>query len=541
MKFLSFKHLNSRVVSATIFCAFVFTSCEKDEQLTIPSERDSYQSESINDNPYTIPVEDALTNLNDFLSSFSDENCSRSNKNRIVKNIFSLEYKDCLPPQSRSEMDSLNCDKLVYIANFENDKGYAVLAADNRISTPVIALTDIGGICPDFDPKPKNPWEWDSEENRPIFAGYPRTGPGIFTLSEYPGQIFMNPNTVELRNVEKNDTLVGTYFFDNDIDSRSTNDNQNYDIENFTLGLCTSYAANEVISYGLKPNNPGWLPTDSMGDPTIPGLKHDITLKYIDTTQWIDKKRVLPIIFQSSKWGQESPFNDHHPKSLRAGIIVGSKRTAYAGCFTLAIAKLMVYFDKPNGGIIQNGYRVSYSAIKRDCYSFLNPDCRESLAYLLLNVCEGCKSTYFYQGTFTFPWDAISFMNKIGFRNVRKWRYTWDRTIDMLDKGKPVIVYAMPNYNVTQSHAWNIDGYKDMERTITIERYDNGNFDRLVYKTQTQQMVHCDYGYWGRSNGYYITGVFDRDSKDAILDPPGEKTKKYFNYNTYIHIVSYDL
>ncbi len=54
-------------------------------------------------------------------------------------------------------------------------------------------------------------------------------------------------------------------------------------------------------------------------------------------------------------------------------------------------------------------------------------------------------------------------------------------------------------------------------------------------------MVHCDYGYWGRSNGYYITGVFDRDSKDAILDPPGEKTKKYFNYNTYIHIVSYDL
>ncbi len=184
MKFLSFKHINSRVVSATILCAFVFISCEKDEQLTIPSERNSYQSESINDNPYTIPVEDALDNLSEFMEAFYDNNESRSINSYDIKHICTINYKDFTDTYARSD-NEVDCDNLLYIASLPNNNGYAVLAADRRIPTKVIGISDqLGDTSRVPDIKPATPGILDAILNnnkRPIFKGYPTEGPGFVT------------------------------------------------------------------------------------------------------------------------------------------------------------------------------------------------------------------------------------------------------------------------------------------------------------------------------------------------------------------------
>jgi len=283
----------------------------------------------------------------------------------------------------------------------------------------------------------------------------------------------------------------------------------------------------------------GLLPTDSMGDPTIPGLKHEITYKYKDTTAWANKKSVAPILSQYDLWHQHSPFNDAFPQTMRAGIIFGKKRTARAGCVSLSLAKIMTHFEIPNGGVTQNGQKVDFSTIKKNCRYFADSDSRKAITNLLLNICTGCNAIYFYQGTFIYPGNAESFMRKIGFRNPDRRRYSWEITTAMLDKNKPIIIYGMPNYNVLKSHAWNIDGYRDMERTIIRDKYDNGKYIGPSNYVERQKMVHCDFGWGGSSNGYYITNIFNSNDKSSSLDYTWKEPID-FKYNKYLHIIAYE-
>ena len=57
-------------------------------------------------------------------------------------------------------------------------------------------------------------------------------------------------------------------------------------------------------------------------------------------------------------------------------------------------------------------------------------------------------------------------------------------------------------------------------------------------KPDTCRMVHCDFGWSGRCNGYYVDGVFKLNSNDNDYDYPWmdrEKTK----YNHHIRIITY--
>lgn len=112
----------------------------------------------------------------------------------------------------------------------------------------------------------------------------------------------------------------------------------------------------------------------------------------------------------------------------------------------------------------------------------------------------------------------------------------------MINNGKPLLICAVPGLNLTKSHAWNIDGYKIKERTVTKKYYENNVLVNTTTETETYNMVHCDFGFSGEGNGYYVSGVFkfnDPESeKDNIYDESNKDTR---NYNVLIQLITYDL
>ena len=52
-------------------------------------------------------------------------------------------------------------------------------------------------------------------------------------------------------------------------------------------------------------------------------------------------------------------------------------------------------------------------------------------------------------------------------------------------------------------------------------------------------MVHCDFGWGGPCNGYFVSGVFKLNSPNNEFDNPYDKGKNT-KYNTLLKIVTYD-
>ncbi len=108
----------------------------------------------------------------------------------------------------------------------------------------------------------------------------------------------------------------------------------------------------------------------------------------------------------------------------------------------------------------------------------------------------------------------------------------------MIDDGCPVIIYAVPGIKVWNSHAWIIDGYKTRVRQHITKEYKNNVLIKTTTLPDTCKMVHCDFGWGGLCNGYYVDGVFKLNSEDNEYDEPlyGNKNIKY---NQHVRIVMY--
>lgn len=506
-------------------------SCDDGAQQFSSDLENVEEHDEMSQNPYSISKEEALNNLYSFLGDL-DESSSRAFSDRTVKSISPIPYSIVKSRSSDgcTEEDTINCENLVYIANFDDEEGYAILAADSRITDKVIAVVEEGNLS---DHTLYSALE-DMNSDRPIYEDYPLTGEGLFTLPEYGDELFMNPNTVILYNDSVQDTMVGDFFID---DSGAFDDNgKPYtsmvplgDRESqFTGELCLLYAEDELKGG----NSSGTQPlTHRTNNPNDPIYIEDGACTYTDIindTGWVLKKDVTPLLSGFRAWHQSSPFNDNHPRR-RKYIVVGRQRRAPAGCFPLAISKVMAHFRHPD-------YFVDWNEL---CASYKSTAGRRAAAALLKFVSDGCGSLYFYAGTFTFPSNATSFMRDMGFNCAHNHGYDFNRIEQMLDNGKPVIISSIPGINLTKSHAWNIDGYKVKERSYTVRTFKGQTLDSSRNITERSELVHCDFGWEGKCNGYYASGVFKLNApveKDLTYGSGDNKT----NYNHCIKIIDYE-
>ena len=142
------------------------------------------------------------------------------------------------------------------------------------------------------------------------------------------------------------------------------------------------------------------------------------------------------------------------------------------------------------------------------------------------------------QGTFTFPHNATSFMRRIGYLDSHSYKYTFDRVTEMLLESSPVIIYSIPGYNVFKSHCWNIDGYKIKERKMIYNKYNGSNVIATDTTNTVVNMVHCDFGWSSKNNGYYVSGVFKLNDPNSEKDDP-DNNGGSTNYNHLLKVITY--
>lgn len=150
---------------------------------------------------------------------------------------------------------------------------------------------------------------------------------------------------------------------------------------------------------------------------------------------------------------------------------------------------------------------------------------------------------FFTTSTFATPAAAKRYMKKkLGYSNVKKHNdIKHDQLISMVDNRRPVFVAAHNRWGYGNAHAWVIDGYMKQTRTKTIR---NGS-SILSTSTENRTLVHCNFGWWGRANGYYEFKVFDTTNGPVAFDEDNpyseghEFSMKDWHVETHYRMITY--
>lgn len=493
-----------------------FISCQDNIDPLAPTDSQEETSS------HTIPVDQALENLKDFLN---DNPKTRSLVDGIsLTNVITVRTNHI---HTRATNLPEDCNTLMYAVNFSDENGYALLSADNRIEDAVIAVTSEGSISQNDIEAAKADLD-DSQET--VFEDYPTTGDGLISIPEYPNEKFLNPNTFNPYDSVSNDSWIGDFsednigeedengnLIDNAAGTRATSLTQASACNRKVMAMCLSYAVDEVFGYETGGGGGG----------------SNFTSTRTTYGSWTDVIKRGNILSSYYSWQQNSPFNDMFPRR-RKFLIFGHRRKVPAGCFPLALAKVLTHFQYPSV-FRYNGEKVDWNSVNNVYFSDTG---RHSAAVLLKGIADWCGCWYFYAGTFTIPSHASSFLKDIGLSNVKRLDYKYDRVTAMIDKGCPVIIYAMPGIKITSSHAWIIDGYKIKTRDNVITRFQNGKVVSTKTESETSKMVHCDFGWGGKCNGYFVDGIFKLNNSENEFDNNNHNGNT--NYNHHKRIIVYD-
>lgn len=228
-------------------------------------------------------------------------------------------------------------------------------------------------------------------------------------------------------------------------------------------------------------------------------------------------------------WNQNpSPFNN-------CIIAVKGGDAYYVGCGAIQVAQIMAYHKyaktniSPNLNLIKTKWSQAKDWDGKYDFNLLtsikNPQpysseaLRIQLGAFLFDVAEGCKSEYKSNGTSTYESNRLSYLRNQGYTYSNVSEYSFKNIKASIDAGCPVPICGQAKKTVTTTnhrflwwtwttsktsysngHAFIIDGYYNMSCTAT-----NGNNKIII----TDNFVHCNPGWGGSRNGYYLNGVLN--------------------------------
>lgn len=495
-----------------IFSAILLLVSCQESYMTMP---DQQETETLKvSTRHAITPEQAVEKLKAFMVSGDKQETRSSAETPDVAEIFPVVIAE---NQTRgydwSSNHSYGNDTLAYVVNFQDESGYAFIAADENSEEEVIAIIDEGKMSGQVISKVMG--ELKAME-RPVYEDYPIDGPDLLLQN---GDTIINPNTFKLASSLDQDTLVGNYKYKPFEEYRKLNGSSESSeisfeyIEEFVAHMCLKHAL--YNKYKLDQGLSDFQPID-------PSMDEDIYHSSTTYTPWIITEQVKPLLTKFVKWTQYSPFND------------AMEKHRVVGCVPLAIAKIMTYHKTP-ANMTSGPYTINWDALTDNLWSQAG---RESAAYLLRNIVKKSKSIVLSGGTFTFPLMAIKYMKSHGFPATKKHNYTYTLCKTELKLNKVLMIYGVPRYwDITKSHCWNIDGYKIKSRNKEIKTYRNNELIDTKSETQTSEMIHCDMGWGGRGNGYYVSGVFKPYYPETELDDPNYNGEWY--YTNHIRLITY--
>ena len=257
-----------------------------------------------------------------------------------------------------------------------------------------------------------------------------------------------------------------------------------------------------------------------------------------------NKKCQIPV-----NWNQNpSPYNT----CLKA---VKGEKGNYVGCGAIQVAQIMAFHKyqksnkSPNLTLIKkkwsqakkwNGkYDFSLLTSVKDPDIFSSENLRIQLGAFLFDVAEGCKSEYHSNGTTTYEKNRLEYLQSQGYTYTNTSDYSFSKIKASLNAGCPVPIcgqskkivtttthqflwwtWTTTNTSYSDGHAFIIDGYYNMTCTAT-----NGKNKITI----TDNFVHCNPGWGGIGNGYYLSGVFNYNVGE-LVDDSGIRSVKGTDY-----------
>ena len=137
-----FVNIFTRFCAVAFVAAIILPACTKGTPVA-----ETIQKES---NPYLIPLDKALESLNGFLQS--EDLTKAGGQMREIESVSTIRSRSIA---TRSGIDINDNEELLYVVNFKNNLGYAVLAADSRLQDKIIAVTEAGKLNPSLFDKPQ--------------------------------------------------------------------------------------------------------------------------------------------------------------------------------------------------------------------------------------------------------------------------------------------------------------------------------------------------------------------------------------------------
>lgn len=404
------------------FFLLLFFSCAKDGDLWDVRPEGEQPCAS-----HVVPVEDALSVLGEFLAPLEKD--TRSVGRYAIRGVDVVA-------SGAATRSGKGADTLIYIVNFENEGGYALLGADDRVD-PLIALVDEGNMT--------------AEEFLAIAASDSSTTRSNITP----------PNGPLFRNILQ--------MIDRQMDDGGANP----------------------------------IPEPYYAD-------------------WQQSIAVEPLV--TTKWGQGSPYNKFCP------VVDG--RNCMAGCVAIALAQIAAYNKMVHhvGPDILHEIPLDWTGILARVNSIeADPTAAALLVYAMGREVDmryglGASSSNIDKAARALPW--------LGYWDVSNTRYNNDIIRLMVcERRLPVYMRGVVEFksdpNDNGGHGWVVDGYYQYYRLIYNKdpSYPAGG-QAYVIGQDIAELVHCNFGWYGRSDGYYISNMFQTDGP-VIPDPTSGKSDIY--------------
>ena len=379
---------------SAILLLAVLHSCDIDSR---------HEFECLNTNPHNVTIEDALENLNSALDLINGG--TKSPISAEIANVRLITPFD-LPLDTKSQSGQNDFEQLVYVVDFEDEQGFAVLGADDRF-VPVLVITEQGS-------SPKNIVD-------PPSLDPGTTSPDGLTLD----QLYCEEDDEYY--LGGNEDMVGT--------------------------LISDYIV-KIMNGGVNPPgmDDGSDPNPGDDDPTNPG--EDIPGGGTDYT-------IVPALL-NTKWSQNYPFNS----DITHTDFWGQPRPI--GCTTTATIQILAYLKNvslENKFGITNS---TWYDIENCEYGLANdPQLSSDLAVLGKKAADGIGVIYnfaFSGQTFATPSAAKRYLKSLGYSGAKtNIGYSLTKIKNMLKLRKPVLIGALPS-NI-KGHAWVIDGIYEQRNT----------------------------------------------------------------------------
>ncbi|MBQ9147698.1 MAG: C10 family peptidase [Rikenellaceae bacterium] len=491
---------------AFIFAALSLANCQREPAVQPVTEADKTIPS------YHVPREKALAELNSFLADVDANNTTRGGKIRQIKDVTPI-LGDKFQNTTRVSEDEAAAaiDTLLYLVNFEDEEGYAVLSAADFLA-PIIAVMDQGSIDSSMIENVAGTiWDFDDDD---------------CCIDYYEDELEEEEaDTTDLPIIGDpiNPPLIGGLSSQSNEITRTSESSSavNHTLK-FVLRTVNDYCEYKLI----ERNNTGGSGDNSGGSGNNSGDEGSGNGGSTSPQDWVTISQVEPML--QSQWAQFYPFNANCPtKPIEDTVYNGH---APAGCVAVAVGQLLAYHQYPS----QVGDLMPlWPAIRLIQYPCIDQPVLLGIAPLLAELGKNnfLSMTYTKKKGKSNAYRAAKTLKKLGYLNAQRVKYYNENTIlEYLETDRPIIIGATSPKNLSgtgkrSGHAWVIDGYIKRQRDNQIET-----------------MMHCNMGWGGECDGYYVSGLFDTTQvKDAQGNPTdGDGAENKHHYCKRYRMVLYD-